>query len=132
VRVEPDDAHVRVAGRPRHGADSDGVVAAQHEREPARVEGPLHLVGQRGTHLAGLCQVLRLAGFGRLWRGRLGAGDVQVARVRTLAARRPDCAREARVSDGRGAHVHPPSVGAQIHRDADDADVHTGRSGGVC
>ncbi len=122
VGIEPDDADLPAgAGGAADRAERDAVVAAQHDRQRPCREPFFHAIGQRLDGRDDLRQVLearvtRLAGL------RLGNGDgVEVIYV---VSERLQLLGEVGVTDGARPHVHAAAVGAEVHRDANQTDMH--------
>ena len=125
VRVEPNKAQRlplarEEAGRARHRADRDAVVAAEDQRQPVPLEALLHrrpqLLAER--HDRRLVPELPLADL-------LGLGDhhVEIAGVLDLVPELLEARLEIGDADGRGPHVDAAATGAEVDGNADHVDV---------
>jgi hypothetical protein len=121
VGIQPDDparpVHpVQAAERPQ----SDGVVAAEHERNRAaggRLRDQLRDVAAGLLDLGEEARVL----VPRVDRLRDGGADVPSVRV--LVAKPRDPGVEPRIADGGRAHVDATAPGAEVERSTDDGHL---------
>ena len=129
VGVDIEDAEalsglLRPGAHAGEGAEGDGVVAAEDERESALRRGGLDLAREGRAGVPDGRQVLRarialLDVFLRLDRhGGLEARGVVAERFEALA--------DAGEADGRGPHVGAVAAGPEVERHFKDVDVHGG------
>ena len=122
VGVKPDQADLFpfrpvMLAQAGHRAQGDGMIAAQHHRNPPARAGACHRAAHPLTQLGHLAQKfhMRIAGV-----FRLEGGAVEIAGIVHREAERLDLFIQAGDAQRRRAHVHTAAGGAEVGGDADD------------
>src|ERR1700740_3034959 len=125
VSIDPEQSNFLVLpavelGDPGHGAGSDGVIAAEDERNGAGLET---FEDQFGAFGAGCGDFLQIFGMGGAFLLLLGDGDGDVSAVLDDVADGSEGGFESGDADSGRAHVASPPRLAEIERDSDDANL---------
>src|SRR5258706_5854659 len=131
VRVDPDDAGALPGAiEPSDGADRDGVIAAEHEREVPGLRDVLDDLRELLRGADDLLDVVRLRPSADtidllvLVRGAplVRILHAHVAAIAYAVADLGQLHREAGVADAGRSHVDAAAIPAEVHRHADDLD----------
>ena len=125
MRVKPEVADflflkAKMRGHAGRRADRDGVIPTKHEREEALAQGFFDRLANVPAGFRNFLKILRaLFADGHFF----GLFHSEVADVFHRVAELFDGGMQARTAEGGRAHVHAAAALAEVHGDADDANL---------